>query len=619
MKTKKRSTKEKDFLIPDYSVIFDEKKGKKNKKDEKFIAKIYKRNISVFLLVCLFYAVMSLPVYITPLITAEIIDIATFAVANGLSYELKRALFTYSVILAVCILQNVPSTKLKWRVASTMQRKMNAGIRSALVRKLQSLSITYHKDMLSGKIQSKFIKDTETLNGATSMFINGVLNHLVCAIIAVIIAIVKNGYVSLFFLVAVPLNVLLTFAFRNRIRKSHKEMRVKAEEMSAKMTSMIELMPVTKSHGLEDVEIKNVEGAIKKVEIAGLKADKIFAGYGAWLFVVNHLFSTACLIFCAILAINKVISVGEIVLYQTLFTQLSSYVNNIVASSPHINAGREAMTSLSEVMRATDVEPNLKTGEIVNDIGDIEFRNVSYVYPGTDKEVIKNFSFKIKKGECIGVVGSSGSGKTTLMNILIGFLRPTSGEVYIDGEPMSKFNISSYRQKISVVAQNSILFSGTVEENVTYGLEKYTKEQLAKAIDTANVSEFLGDLKDGINTDIGEHGDKLSGGQRQRVTIARALIREPKIIIFDEATSALDNLSEFQVQKAISSSMQGRTTFIVAHRLSTIRDADRIIVLEDGEMIENGTYDQLLDKRGKFYELKSLSDLNNKKAFDSLK
>jgi ATP-binding cassette subfamily B protein len=204
------------------------------------------------------------------------------------------------------------------------------------------------------------------------------------------------------------------------------------------------------------------------------------------------------------------------------------------------------------------------------------------------------------------------------MNLIVGLLIPTSGSFEIDGKSIKEFNLSEYRHHISVVPQNSILFAGSIRDNITYGLKKYSEEDLQRAVEMANLKELISELPDGLDTNIGEHGDKLSGGQKQRITIARALIRNPKILILDEATSALDNISEFQVQQAIAKSIRGRTTFIVAHRLSTIRDADRIVVMEQGVAVEVGTYEELMEKKGKFYELKCLSDINQKTAEQAL-
>ena len=227
---------------------------------------------------------------------------------------------------------------------------------------------------------------------------------------------------------------------------------------------------------------------------------------------------------------------------------------------------------------------------------------------------MRNFSLNVRAGECIAIVGASGSGKSTIMNLIIGFMKPTGGELKIDGKNIDEYNLSEYRHRISVVSQSSILFSGSIRDNITYGMSRYTEEELSRVAEEANVTEFIKDLPDGLNSDVGEHGGKLSGGQRQRITIARALIRNPRILILDEATSALDNISELHVQRAIAAAAKGRTTFIVAHRLSTIRDADRIVVMKNGEAVECGTYEELMAKKGAFYELKNLNDMRMRSA-----
>ena len=406
--------------------------------------------------------------------------------------------------------------------------------------------------------------------------------------------------------------------FYKKIRSAHRDYRVNTENMSARLTGMIEMIPVTKSHGLEELEIHMVGDTISKVEQSGKRMDKITASFGAWAFVVNNSLSVLCLAFCVFMAAIGQITVGEIMLFQTMFTQISSSVSAIVNSLPQIYAGREAITSISELMNVSEVESYLGKPVIPKIEGEVEFENVCYKYPNTEQLVVNDLNLKVKKGECIAIVGPSGSGKSTLVNMIIGFLLPVSGKLKIDGKSIEEFNLSEYRHNISVVPQNSILFSGSIKENITYGLPHYTDQELDRVIEMANIKEFLDELPNGLDTNIGEHGDKLSGGQRQRISIARALIRNPQILILDEATSALDNISEYHVQKAIASCIKGRTTFIVAHRLSTIRDADRIIVMENGKCVEMGTYEELMAKKGKFFELKNLNDMTSKKAEQEL-
>ena len=603
-----------DNAIPDYDYLFNEDSNKNDKKHRGFLWKILKVNFWKIFFVSLLYILQAAPVWAMPLITADIINIAN----AGLTDTTWQTIAIDSAILAVLLLQNVPTTVFRSKILYKLARNASAGIKSSVVRKLQSLSITYHKDIQTGKIQSKFLKDTDSIEALLINIMQSIIPNILSVIISAAIAIYKSGIVSLFFLLVIPFNVGLTMFFRNRIRKSNRNYRHEMEDMSAKLSNMLEMMSVTKSHGLEETEIVAFKHNIKKLVRSGLILDGTNAHFGAWSWVLNNLLSIVCLIFCSILALLGHIPLGDIVLYQSLFGQISAYVSGLINIVPQIGTGMEAISSVSEIMNSHDVEVNLGKGAVPEIIGNVTFDDVSYKYPDSDQYVIKDFSLDVKQGECIAVVGPSGSGKSTIMNMIIGFLIPDKGRLLIDGKPLTEFNLSEYRHNISVVPQNSILFSGTIRENITYGLSQYSEEDLQRVVEMANIKEFLSELPNGIDTNIGEHGGKLSGGQKQRITIARALIRNPKILILDEATSALDNISEYHVQKAIASSIKGRTTFIVAHRLSTIRDADRIVVMDAGVCVETGTYEELMAKKGKFYELKNLNDMNLKEAEENL-
>jgi ATP-binding cassette subfamily B protein len=345
-----------------------------------------------------------------------------------------------------------------------------------------------------------------------------------------------------------------------------------------------------------------------------MRLDKTVARFGSMMWVVGQLLSALCLLFCVLLAVKDIITTGEVVLFQSLFSSISGTVLSLINSYPMLVTGKEAVRSLSELICAEDIERDNGRTHIQGVCGAVEFEEVCYHYPHDGKAVVQDFSLRVKQGERIAVVGSSGSGKSTLMNLLIGLLAPTSGQILIDGTPLSDIPLQEYRRYLSVVPQNSILFSGTIRENITYGLSHYSEEELQKAVEDADIAEFLPSLPRGLDTVVGEHGDKLSGGQKQRISIARALIRNPKILILDEATSALDNVAEYHVQKAIDKLVYARTTFIVAHRLSTIRNADRIVVMDEGKMIEVGSYEELMAKGGKFCELEKLSRIREEEA-----
>lgn len=622
----RRVYKRDDDVIPAYDHLFAEKEEKGNlgkdkkpkKKRKHFLAKILKVNIVPFILTALLYIVMCSPVWIMSIFTADIINITYEALAGGMTTSHWNGIIIRIAILVFLIIINVPITYLRTIIMSKMLRRTSAGLKCSVIRKLHSLSITYHKDIQSGKVQSKFLKDTDSVDSMLNFIVHSLVPSIISIVVYVTISVIRNGYVSLFFLFIIPLNIVVTFFFSKKIRVRNRTFRLNTEDMSSKLSTMLQLIMVTKSHGLEEKESENLENSIRGVKESGHKMDRTIGLLGSISPMITMSLQVICFVFCVYLAFENIIMVGDIVLFQTMFTTISNSALNLISVFPVIATGYEALNSISEIMSAKEVETNLGKVQVPDIDGELRFQHVYYKYPNTDQYVVKDFDFEVKKGQCIAVVGGSGSGKTTLMNLITGLLMPTEGDIYIDGKSIKELNLSEYRHRISVVPQNSILFSGTIKENITYGLDEYSDEDLQRVIEMANISEFLQDLPNGINTDIGEYGDKLSGGQKQRITIARALIRNPRILIFDEATSALDNISEYHVQQAISTCIKDRTTFIVAHRLSTIRNADKIIVMDGGCPIESGTYEELMNRKGAFYELKCLSDVNTKKAEEGL-
>lgn len=587
--------------IPDLEWLFGYGKTK-NEKKQGFLHKLLLRDWKTVLFSTLIYLLQASPVWLLPLITSDVIDLVTYRPDDYLIRLVADA-----AVLFVMIVQNVPSTSWRSAILNKWSRNTTAEIKGGVIRKLQRLSITYHKEIEEGKIQSKFLRDIESVEAYYRSFMQSFVPNLVGTVVSVVIALVKSPVVMLFFVAIVPINVLMTRAFRKRIRKDYFVFRVENEKLSTKLTTTLQMLTLTKAHGLIPTEELAVQEKIDAVKRAGLHLDKTNALFGSMMWASSQLLAGACLFFCVFLALNDYITAGEVVLFQSLFSSISGSILSLVNSYPSLMSGKEAVNSLSEIVCADDLERDDGKTPLPKLRGDVRFEKVCYHYPDKDKEVVKDFDLNVKAGERIAVVGSSGSGKSTLMNLIIGLLSPTSGRIFIDGTPLDELPMQSYRRFLSVVPQNSILFSGTIRENITYGLPHYTEEEFNRAVEDANVAEFLPSLPDGIESQVGEHGDKLSGGQKQRVSIARALIRNPSILILDEATSALDNVSEYHVQKAIDRLLDQRTTFIVAHRLSTIRNADRIVVMEDGKIVEVGRYEELIALNGKFCELEKLN------------
>ena len=602
----------KDNYLPDYDYIF--KKNKKHKSS--FISNVLRKNKKSIILSLLVYIIKAAPVYLIPLLTADIINIVTDAKDNAIT-----RIIIDGIIILLLLIQNIPMNALYHKITDKMLRRTGAGVRSSVVRKLQQLSISYHKEMESGRMQAKFIKDIDSSEMLLTSFVKHLIPVIINLTVAICISIAKSGIVTLFFIVVVPFNVILTRAFRNKIRQNQRSYRKEVENISSQMTVMLEMIPVTKSHGLEDQEIKHMDNEINELKEKALKVDSTNAYFNSFAWCLSNLLSCSCLIFTSILCLTGKfgIEIGDVVLYQSLFGQINGNIQGLINMIPQIAQGSESLTSLNEIMNSEDIEDNENKEEVKDVSGDIEFKNVYYNYPNQKDYVINNFNLSVKKGECIALVGKSGSGKTTIINMIIGLLLASEGDITIDGKSLKNINLSEYRHYISVVPQNAILFPGTIKENITYGLPNYDEKVLEKVIEQANLKEFIDSLPGGVDYSLKEHADNLSGGQKQRITIARALIRNPSILIFDEATSALDSISEYKVQEAISKSIEGRTTFIVAHRLSTIRNADRIIVMDEGKIIESGTYEELMNAKGHFYKLKELNDLSYKKAQEELK
>ena len=591
--------------VPDYDGLFTERGA--GKKQGGFLRKIFRGDWGRLIGSSVLYIVKASPTWIMPLVTGDVIDAITLRPEG---YVMRIVID--AIIFAVMLLQNIPMHMWYASITNRMIRRSTAGIKSSVVRKLQRLSITYHREMEGGKIQSKFLRDIDNIDLYYRNVVQVAIPAAIGAVISVGISLFKSPIVTLFFVLIVPLNVLNSMVFRKAMRKKNSTFRIENEKMASKLTTVLQMLTLTKAHGLETAETVAVQKHIDTVTEAGLKLDRTNAAFGSLTWVVGNLLSGLCLFFCVFLAIKGFVSVGEVVLFQSLFSSINGSVLTLINVYPALMTGRESIDSLSELMRAEDVE-DAGGSQVLPAIGGrVAFEHVSYRYPDSEKYVIRDFNLDVKEGECIAVVGSSGSGKSTVMNLIIGLLDPTEGKVLIDGVPLSEVSKSDYRRHLSVVPQNSILFSGTIRENITYGLDAYTEEQLNRAVEDADITEFLPSFPNGLDTQVGEHGDKLSGGQKQRVCIARALIRNPRILIMDEATSALDNVAEFHVQKAIERLIHGSTAFIVAHRLSTIRNADRIVVMEEGVAVEVGTYDELMALGGRFCELERLSRLREK-------
>lgn len=562
---------------------------------------LYKGHYGALFLSIIFFAIKHSPVWVFPIITANIINVAT-----SQSEDAGRVIGINLLIMLVFLLQNVVTNYIHtWLYAKTI-RQVEKDLRGALVHKLQQLSISYHQAMQSGRLQSKIMRDVEQIENLSSQIFITVLSIALNMIVAFGVVLTKSLTVFLFFIMTIPIAVMIIVRFRGKIRRHNAAFRKEMEETSAKVMEMVELIPVARAHALEKQEIKRMNVQLGQVAVKGLRLDMIQSYFSSISWVVFQVFQVLCLAFTGYLAAQGKISVGEVVLYQTYFSSIVAQVSGVITLLPTLSKGLESVDSVGDILLSHDVEDNSHKKKVEMIKGEITFKDVTFTYPDATEPVLEKLNFEIKQGETVAFVGGSGAGKTTILNLVIGFLKCQAGQITIDGEDLDTLNLRSYRQHIAVVPQAAILFTGTIRENITYGMEEVSEERLMSVIQAANLEELINHLPEGLDTMITEHGSNLSGGQRQRIAIARAFIRDPKILILDEATSALDSISEKKIQEAINRLVKGRTTLVVAHRLSTIRGADKIAVIGGGGLEEVGSYEALMEKQGKFYELQCL-------------
>ncbi len=560
----------------------------------------YKGYYLNFLLSTIFYVIKHSPVWVLPIATANIINYATEGRQDAWFWVIVNA-----IVLFVLVIMNVPANYLHMHFRSKAERSVEAGLRSALVHKIQHISMPYQSDLETGRLSSKIMRDVEAIETVSNQLFTNLLNICINIAVALAVTVTKSKIVFIFFIMMVPISGALVAAFRTKIRTINKNFRKEMETTSAKVIEMVEMMPVTRAHALEKKEISKMDEQVGHIAEQGYNLDIVQTNFGAVSWAIFQSFQLGCLVFTSYLALKGRIPVGDVVLYQTYFTTIVNQVSSLLNIIPTITKGLESVNSVGEVLLNDNVEVNKGKYELKYLKGSYEFKNIYYRYPNSDNDIIKGLSLSVKEGETIAFVGESGAGKTTMINLLIGFCLPTSGSLLIDGHDITEINLRTYREYLAVVPQNTVLFSGTIRENILYGEDNVSEEMLQKVIDESGLRSVVDSLPDGVDTSLGEHGGRFSGGQRQRLAIARALVRNPKVIILDEATSALDNISEKYVTGALDNLSLGRTTFIVAHRLSTIERADRIVVMKEGEIVEIGTYKELMNQKGYFYEMES--------------
>ncbi|GAA1855010.1 ABC transporter ATP-binding protein [Myceligenerans crystallogenes] len=544
------------------------------------------------------FTAKEVPMWFLPVITAAVIDI----VATGGSVQ---GVLIWFGVAAVLLLQNIPNHLVYTRHFMTVVRDTGALLRNALAARLQSLSIGYHTRASSSVVQSKVVRDVENIEVMLQQVTHPVLSSAMVLAGAVTMTALKVPEFLPVYLLAVPLALGMRWATARSSRDRNEQFRREVEGFASRVGEMASLIPITRAHGLEQTAVSRLAAGADGLRRAGLHLDMLNGRVASFSWVSMQLLGVACLALAAIFALTGFLPItpGEVVLLSSYFALLTQGLAQLLMLIPVAARGTESLRSVAEVLEEPDLEENAGRRAVDGVVGELTLEHVHHRYPDADDDALADVNLTIAPGETVAFVGSSGSGKSTLLNLVLGFIRPTSGRLLVDGADAQELDLRTVRRHVSVVPQESVLFEGTIRENVTYGIPDASDDVVRAALRDANALEFVDELPRGWDTVVGERGARLSGGQRQRIAIARALVRDPRVLLLDEATSALDTESETLVKEALGRLMRGRTTLVVAHRLSTIRQADRIIVLEHGRVVEHGSHDDLLSRAGRYATL----------------
>ena len=480
--------------------------------------------------------------------------------------------------------------------------KMQADMRRDMFNKLQKLPFSYYDEHETGKIMSRMTND---LMEVSELAHHGPENLFICGI-SVILSVTYlffiNWIFTLVILACVPFLIIITIGLRKKMRNAFAETRKSVAEINASLESSITGIRVTKAFTNSERELDKFEkGNSNYVKFRSV-AYKAMGQFHSSTTFITDLFNVAILIAGGILVALGNMTVGS---YVTFVVSINLFINPLTTLINFVEQYQNGVTGFKRFVEIMDTDEELEDKEAINVDkleGRIEFKDVSFDYD-TTKGVLSNVSFDVKKGKTIALVGPSGGGKTTICHLIPNFYKISSGNIYIDEYDINKLSFKSLRGNIGIVQQDVFLFNGTIKENILYGRLDATDEEIIDAARRANIHDYILTLEDGYDTQIGERGVKLSGGQKQRLSIARVFLKNPSILILDEATSALDNATEIMIQSALDELCKGRTTIVVAHRLSTIKNADEIFVVQNGKIVEHGSHCKLLEFDGEYKKL----------------
>ena len=562
--------------------------------------KKYRRTLALDLICAALTTVCEL---VLPMIVREITGRATENIAAlTVGLILKCTLF-YIVLRVIDTLANYYMAS----AGHIMGAKIEADMRHDFFEHLQKLSFTYYDRTKIGTLMSRITNDLFDITEFShhcpeEFFIAGIK-----IVASFILLCTMNVPLTLIVFAVIPVMVLVLARYQRRMKRGFRESRQQIGELNSQVEDSLLGIRVVKAFAKEDYEQEKFNKGNERFLTVKKYVYKIMGQFQSCTRLFDGIMYIIVVAAGALFLRPGLITAGDYVAYLMFVTTLMTSVRRIVEFSEQFQRGMTGIERFSEIL---DIQPDIVDEKGADELkavkGEIAFKNVSFKYNEGKKEVISNLDLVVKPGESIALVGPSGGGKTTLCSLIPRFYDTTNGAITVDGVNIKSVTLKSLRENIGTVAQDVYLFSGSIRENIAYGKEDATDDEIMAAAKLAGADEFISALPDGYDSYVGERGIMLSGGQKQRISIARVFLKNPPILILDEATSALDNESERLVQKSLELLAKGRTTFTIAHRLTTIKNADRILVLTENGIEESGTHSELLSKKGLYSELYKL-------------
>jgi len=523
---------------------------------------------------------------------------------NGAIAQLDRAqLFTIAVeMLGAYLLYNLFQAASNWTMANVSQRALKL-MRKDLFTHLQKLSLSFFDRNPAGELMSRLTNDIDAINQAVSQNVTSLIASVLSMVGILVAMFVLDFWLALASFIVLPIMYLVTNFVARYTRKGYQELQKSLGELNAVEEESISGEKIIKAFRRNESVVENFRQKNDAVFKAGVTANSYALLLMPLTGQLGNLFVIVLAGFGGWLALRNLVSVGIIAAF---ITYGQNFINPLRQLANMYNSIQAALAGAERVFEVIDTNPEIADVDEAYPLdmlhGDVRFEHVNFSYV-PDKPVIKDMSLEAKAGQIIALVGPTGAGKTTLINLLSRFYEIDSGSISIDGKDLRLIQRDDLRQQLGIVLQDTFLFSDSVMENIRYGRLEASDDDVMQAARMADADHFIRQLPDGYQTELSERAGNLSQGQRQLLAIARAILSDPGILILDEATSSVDTRTEARIQKALLRLMEGRTSFVIAHRLSTIRDADNVIVINEGEIVEQGSHQQLLDRKGFFYHL----------------